>query len=144
MIEYSLSNPSNIDKVQMFNENLHLTEKKLREKIAKEREHDHEMNWKVKLCLPLWCWRSFIHDKHEAFRFKYDTKKLQDLEQYIINKQYILILYLNSLIYYFIMFGCPFIFRDVCSVGVLLTTHFIYAAYSIFTIMLEIFMVYKI
>lgn len=98
----------------------------------------------MKLCLPLWCWRSFIHDKHEAFRFKYDTKKLQELEQYMIKKHYVKILYLNSLIYYFIMFGCPFLFRDECSVGVQLTTHFIYGSYSIFTIILEIMMVYNI
>ena len=33
-----------------------------------------------KICFPIWLWKSLIHDKHEAFRFKYDTAKITDLE----------------------------------------------------------------
>ena len=96
------------------------------------------------MCLPLWCWKSFIHDKHEAFRFKYDTKLLNELEEMMINSKVILIMYLNSFIYYIIMFFCPFIFMKECHNGLNFMTHYIYATYSFFSVIMEIVLVYKI
>lgn len=141
-ITYTLTDHVNVEKRELFNNLSHLVTHQVREELDKQ--FKHEIDWKVKLCLPLWCWRSFIHDKHEAFRFKYDTKKLSELEEYMIEKKYIKILYLNSFIYYFIMFISPFVFMDECSNGMLMETHIVYAAYSVFTIWLEVFMVYKI
>ncbi len=52
-----------------------------------------------------------IHDKHEAFRFKYDTKAITRVEvnlMHDIKKQ----LYYWSIVYYFLTFAAPYIFIE--------------------------------
>ena len=34
-----------------------------------------------KIIFPIGCWKALIHDKHEAFRFKYDTKAINNVER---------------------------------------------------------------
>ena len=107
-----------------------------------DQNSNHKLSWKQKICLPIWCWKSFIHDKHEAFRFKYDTEKLNQLEE---NMGHITFwLYLNSFIYYVIMFICPFVFVNECGAGINLLSHVVYSMYSISTIVLELAMVFWI
>ena len=53
-------------------------------------------------------------------------------------------LYINSLVYYIIMFIAPFIFVNECGEGLSNTSHFIYAGYSFCTCFLEIFVVLSI
>lgn len=89
-----------------------------------------------KACLPVWCWRSFIHDKHEAFRFKYSTKQLNELDSEI--GWIIKFMYSNSILYYFIMIVCPIIFRGECGPGLDITSHIIYAVYCIVAIIFEV------
>ena len=103
----------------------------------------HSISWKEKLCLPLWCWKSFIHDKHEAFRFKYDTKALNLIEDELMDGM-TYILYLNSFVYYIIMFVCPLTFVEECGGGLNPISHLIYAAYSFVTIILEVALVLRI
>ena len=65
-----------------------------------------------KFCFPIWCWKSLIHDKHEAFRFKYNTVSMKSLEEKVmpsIKRQ----LYYWSLIYYLIVFVVPYFFIDL-------------------------------
>lgn len=42
----------------------------------------HEVSYKLweKIVFPVYLWKSLIHAKHEAFRFKYVTSKLLELE----------------------------------------------------------------
>lgn len=55
-----------------------------------------------------------------------------------------LILQINSVIYYIIMFVCPVIFVEECGMGLSDTSHFIYVFYSLLTIIMEVFLVLKI
>ena len=50
-----------------------------------------------------------MHDKHEAFAFKYDTRSLRMVEEKIM-KHIGIVLYCNAIMYYFIMFFCPLYF----------------------------------
>ena len=75
-----------------------------------EHHHHHIPLWQ-KICFPIWLWKSLIHDKHEAFRFKYDTEAIRNLELELmpsIKWQ----LYIWSVIYYFIVFVAPYIFIE--------------------------------
>ena len=54
-------------------------------------------------------WKKLIHDKHEAFRFKYDTSEINNLEKKLmpgIKMQ----LYIWTIIYYVITFVLPYFF----------------------------------
>lgn len=54
------------------------------------------------------------------------------------------VLYLNSFIYYFIMFVCPTMFVEECGGGLSMTSHYIYGVYSIVTMFLEVGLVLRI
>ena len=44
-------------------------------------DEDHfEIKCWHKVCFPVWIWKTFIHAKHEAFRFKYDSESLKHVE----------------------------------------------------------------
>ena len=58
--------------------------------------------------------------------------------------QMTLLLYLNSFIYYIIMFVCPIVFVNECNGGMNMITHYIYIAYSLATIYMEVWCVLKI
>lgn len=47
-------------------------------------------------------------------------------------------LYVNSFVYYIIMFVGPVIFRQECGDGMSMISHYIYAVYSVLTIILEV------
>ena len=73
--------------------------------------HHHEIPCWQKVCFPIWLWKSLIHDKHEAFRFKYDTAAITKVEKLLmkdIKKQ----LYYWSIVYYFLTFVAPYIFIE--------------------------------
>ena len=55
-------------------------EKFLTEAMADE-HHDHvEIKCWQYIVFPVWIWKTFIHAKHEAFRFKYDSMSLKAVE----------------------------------------------------------------
>ena len=54
------------------------------------------------------------------------------------------VLYINSFIYYIIMFICPFFFVNPCGKGMNSTSHIIYLLYSVMTFFFEIFSVLRI
>ncbi len=69
---------------EKFNEVKHKKFKEMESDIASlqlEEEKEHALSCKQKVCLPYWCWTSFIHDKHEAFRYKYDVDAIVILEK---------------------------------------------------------------
>ena len=84
-----------------------------------------------------------MHDKHEAFRFKYDTKAMNKIENDLMPR-ITTMLYVNSLIYYVIMFGAPIAFAEDCGGGLSFTAHYIYAFYAMATILMEVAVVKKI
>ena len=111
-IKYTVTNEENMRRIKQFEENKHLTVDEIVEKLKVDHS-DEQLTLQEKLCLPLWCWKSFIHAKHEAFRFKYDSKCLKMVENEIMSKMTVS-LYINSIIYYIIMFGCPLFFVHEC------------------------------
>jgi len=46
--------------------------------------HHHHIPLWQKICFPIWLWKSLIHDKHEAFRFKYDTVAITRIEEHLM------------------------------------------------------------
>jgi hypothetical protein len=75
-IKYTLTVPANQERKKRFNALL-LKHKSAKE-IRKELLVDHGVSLKCwqKACLPYWLFKTCIHYKHEAFRFKYNTEKL--------------------------------------------------------------------
>ena len=78
-IEYTLYDEENIKKYNEFREfeKQELSAHDIAEALAHggHGHHAHIPLWQKILLLP-WLWKTLIHDKHEAFRFKYDTKAL--------------------------------------------------------------------
>ena len=143
-IKYSITNEENISRLKQFKEISHLSPLEIENQLEKHTESQSQKSSIFqKICLPLRCWRSFIHDKHEAFRFKYDTKALNIIEDELMDKMTYL-LYLNSFVYYLIMFICPITFVEECGQGFNVVSHYIYVAYSIITIIMEITFVLQI
>ena len=105
--------------------------------------HSLDLTCKQKCCLPLWCWKSFIHAKHEAFRFKYDTKSLKEIEDELMD-EITTSIYINSFIYYIIVFVCPNVLVEECGGGIKTSSHLIYAVYSFLTALAEIIIAKRI
>ena len=100
-----------------------------------EMEKHHELPRWQKIVFPIWIWKSLMHDKHEAFRFKYDTQVLNEVEK---NMNWLtVVLYVNAVLFYTIVFSCPFIFGEPCGEGISFTSHKIYAGYSVINGVLE-------
>lgn len=79
-----------------------------------------------------------MHAKHEAFRFKYDTQSLADLEENFMGKLGVF-LYVNAFVYYIIMFVCPFVFvSQECGGGLHFSSHLIYMLYSVVNAIFEV------
>lgn len=98
--------------------------------------------WK-KIVFPVWFWESLMHDKHDAFAFKYDTEALKDVEN-IIMKPVGSVLYIMAVIYYFIMFFCPLYFVRECGYGLDIKSHLIYVIYAICNVIVESIIVFWI
>lgn len=85
-----------------------------------------------------------IHDKHEAFRFKYDTDAIKRVEinlMHDIKKQ----LYYWSIVYYFLTFVAPYIFIEhECEKTYEPYLFYMYGAYLVLSGIWEIKKVYEI
>lgn len=114
-IEYTVTNEENKDRLERFNQYKQLTCDEIEEKLEKDHSNEDLPIWQKIVCC-VWCWKSFIHDKHEAFRFKYDTKSLKLIEDELMSTM-MCMLYFNSVIYYIIMFGAPMYFANECGDG---------------------------
>ena len=84
-IKYDLYDEQNLKKVEKFKamkeegENLMWITTVLEN--DEEAHHHHATPLWQKICFPIWCWKALIHDKHEAFRFKYDTKEIEKVRR---------------------------------------------------------------
>lgn len=54
------------------------------------------------------------------------------------------VLYLNSFVYYIIMFVCPIVFVEECGGGLNMISHYIYGGYSLVTLIMEYLLVLRI
>lgn len=88
--------------------------------------------------------KSLIHDKHEAFRFKYDTDAIKRVEKNLmpgIKFQ----LYCWTIIYYAITFIAPYFFDlQYCGKTYDVTLYFLYGGYTALNSLWEIYTVLKI
>ena len=129
-------NEENKEKIAKFKSIQHKSYEEIIDTLEKQNsDYDHELSCGQKACLPLWCWKSFIHAKHEAFRFKYDVDALKLVEEMMPSMTRVL--YINSIVYYIIMFVCPFVFVNECGLGMNMTAHYIYMVYSLATAFFE-------
>ena len=109
----------------------------------KERNKQKEKEKSPSRCPLVACYRSFLHDKHESFRFKYDTVALNKVEEEsmdVLTK----VLYVNALIFYSIIFICPPMFANACGFGIDNASHYVYTVYSIISFVAEMCLVLKI
>ena len=86
---------------------------------------------------PVWIWKTFIHAKHEAFRFKYDSKSMQNLE--LTQMRGIgIAMYLFTIIYFCMMFIGPFFFVKgyECGEGI---NHWVYITYAVYGVITGIY-----
>ena len=105
---------------------------------------EHKIALWQKIVFPIWIWKVFIHAKHEAFEFKYDPESMKDLEEKHM-KPIGIYLYFFTVIYYAIMFICPFVFvHHECAVGLSHHALWIYGIYAIITAIWEVYTVLKI
>lgn len=95
-------------------------------------------------CLNFFCCAcySFFDAKKEAFRFKYDPKKLATLENNMSCITWTL--YINAILYYFICIFFPIFFAGKCGEGINIASHIIYTIYALINFMFEFFIVIKI
>ena len=47
---------------------------------ADDEEHEVEIKCWHYIVFPVWIWKTFIHAKHEAFRFKYFCDSIKEVE----------------------------------------------------------------
>lgn len=106
--------------------------------------HDHHTPLWQKIVFPIWCWKTLIHAKHEAFRFKYEPAAIHRIEKELmpgIKWQ----LYGWSLIYYVITFVMPnfFVYHE-CERTFDPLIYIAYGAYLLGNAIWEIYTVLKI
>ena len=145
-IEYTLYDEENIKRLEKFKfyQDEGLDFLMISAKLKHDDEHHHHIPFWQKLCFPIWCWKSLIHDKHEAFRFKYDTDAIKKVEENVmpgVKRQ----LYYWTLIYYFITFVAPYIFIEhECEKTFDYKLFVMYGIYLVGTAIWELYVVFKI
>lgn len=110
--------------------------------LKKESHEELELKTWHKVCFPVWLWKTLIHAKHEAFRFKYQTTKMTELDAKI--GWISLLLYINTLIYYVVSLGGPFYYVNECGKGIHPGAHYWYLAYSMINLVCEFSFVFYI
>ena len=119
---------------------------KERQQVAIKADEDIDIDKKVVelklwhyIVFPVWIWKTFIFAKKEAFRFKYDAAKLNEVEDKLM-RQIGIVLYLTTLIYFAMMFGFPFSYikgRE-CGEGFDSFVFILYGVYAIVTAIIEV------
>lgn len=145
-VDYSLYDEANIKKLEDFKkfheEGLDLNTISMR--ISKAHSHHHRTPLWQKIIFPIALVKHLIHAKHEAFRFKYDTHAISEIESKLmpsIKRQ----LYFWSVVYYVIVFALPFVFKQqACYKTFYPELFYIYIAYIVLCALWEIYTVLKI
>ena len=143
-LDYTLYDDENIKKLQEFrllnDEGLSVTDISIRLSEHDHHGHHHIPLWQ-KIIFPIWCWKSLIHDKHEAFRFKYDTVAITRIEKLLMPKikRH---LYYWSIIYYLIVLVIPYVaISNECGKTYDAWLYYVYAAYIVLSGIWEVWQV---
>ena len=116
----------------------------LKEEFEHEAHEHHKIKLWEKIVFPVWIFKVLIHDKHEAFRFKYNTNAINNLETKLmpgILKR----LYLSSIFYYTIVFILPnFFTKNECGKAFKVELFYIYGVYTLISMILETYAVIRI
>jgi hypothetical protein len=150
-IKYDLTSEENLHKLDEFNakygdnKSIDLS-KSGQVTVELEGHHDdhhhHFKTWEKVVCC-VYVWKSFIHAKHEAFRFKYDTASIKMIERTMM-KSLRLNLYIQTIFYYVIMFGLPIVFLREDNKGYNNWLYYIYGIYAVINMATEIIYVLMI
>ena len=139
-IKYTLTVPANQDRKRRFTAlaNKHKNAKEIRDELLVD--HSQPLKCWQKAILPYWLFKTCMHYKHEAFRFKYSTEKL-DLIENDLMPAVTMWMYINAFVYYLIIIVVPFVFVKPCGKGMKMTAHIIYMVYSFINMIFELGMV---
>lgn len=140
-IKYTLNEDENIERRLKFREYMQTPQRS----FIDLNDHHHEVPLWQKIVFPIWIWKTFIHAKHEAFRFKYDANKLNKIESKLMFSIGI-VLYFTTVVYFGIMFGFPFAYirGEECGSGFPPSIFYSYLVYAIVTGVYEVYAVIKI
>ena len=145
-IRYTLKQEKNKDRRDKFQELKNEFEQYEDPTIEEAKEHflsvmadDHHPEIKCwhKIVFPVWIWKTFIHAKHEAFRFKYDSESLK-----LVEKEWMptvgIVMYTLTFFYFGMMFGFPAIFiKGECGVGLDAWVFYLYIVQAVLTALCE-------
>lgn len=125
-IKYKLTDPHSKQRLDKFNERREKYEAEedpvlkmaiQEEMLTPEEKHHVEIKCWHRILFPVWIWKTFIHAKHEAFRFKFDADKLSDVENKSMKTMGIFMITL-TVIYYVMVYFLPAIFiNGECGAG---------------------------
>jgi len=142
-IKYSVTSEENIERVAKFRRLCKEFEdledpRNASYYLAIGGSHHPEIKLWHKIVFPVWIWKTFIHAKHEAFRFKYDSKSLMEVER--DQMRFVGVgLYVNTGIYFGIMLGLPALFtKEECGHGLDAWVFYLYAGQAILTALAEL------
>ena len=140
VINYSVYDPENIAKLERFKE---LQEKPgvcMDDSAILHLMHKHHTEikcWQRVVCC-VWMWKSFLHSKHEAFRFKYDSDVMQDLEKTQM-RPIGRMMYFLTVLYFVTMFMVPMVYiKGECGEGIHDWVFYFYGAQALATGLYEI------
>ena len=107
-----------------------------------EQADEHHGHVEIKcwqyIVFPVWIWKTFIHAKHEAFRFKYDSMSLKAVEQTNM-KSVGIAMYIFTFFYFGMMFALPSIYvNGECGAGIEHWVYFLYGTYALLTSIHEV------
>ena len=83
----------------------------LAEVALDDEDHHVEIKWWHYVIFPVWIWKTFIHAKHEAFRFKYFCDSIKEVETHQM-QNIGRAMYMFTVIYFITMFGLPSIYIE--------------------------------
>lgn len=106
-------------------------------------EHHHDIKLWEKIIFPIYLWKTFLHAKHDAFRFKYDTDVTKRIETQIA-AQIRYNLYGQTIFYYGTMFIAPFFFITQKQDGYSYWLYFIFAIQALYSAVYEVISVLRI
>ena len=75
-IDYDVTDPENVTKLQDYKKVESLSIDRLKNWLKKEMNEELHLKTWHKIVFPVWFWKTLMHAKHEAFRFKYETTKM--------------------------------------------------------------------
>ena len=108
------------------------------EAFVEDEQHHTELKCWHYIVFPVWIWKTFIHAKHQAFKFRFHPEILQKVEDK--NMKHIgIAMYFITFVYLGMMFGFPSLhIKDECGAGIETWVFIVYGIFALFTAMNEV------